>query len=368
MTRPLRTAEIFDAATDDGLFASLSARFATSLGARSGVIHWHHADDEQDEEVSYCGYFSAGQMDEYARHFANDDLWVQAIHAPAAFGQIWNCSALVPPQTFQNSRIYNEWIRPMGDDSFHCLGGVIRAGSVLAQVGFHRGRTQAAFGLAEVQALKGSVDQLRQLFTIRHKLRAAARAEASLSAAQDAIGYGIIAFAANGRIIHHNQTAEDILRRGDGLVSHHGTLQAVTPSGQRMLAAAIEAAAACEHTPGAFVIPRRGGGFYEVSLVSSWAGTRRQLQAVVHDPALADGSRPARLRNLYGLTVAEAEVAIALECASVAELALSRGTSVETIRSQVKAIASKLGCSRQSEIVAITCNLPKLGLQHRPGI
>jgi DNA-binding CsgD family transcriptional regulator len=63
---------------------------------------------------------------------------------------------------------------------------------------------------------------------------------------------------------------------------------------------------------------------------------------------------------LYNLTQAEAEIAVALEAKSIVELAQTRGTAVDTVRSQVKNISSKLGCHRQSEIVSIVSHLPKL--------
>lgn len=366
MTLHVRTEEIYEAATDQGQFERLSARFAEGLGARSGVIHWRDA-SQDEEEISYSGYFSASQMAVFGEHFANEDVWSGAIKAACTSNRTWNCGELVSPRAYEGSRIYNEWIRPMGDDTFHCLGGVLRMGAIVAEFGFHRGRGQAAFDAADVRALDGHLDHLRQLITIRHRIRAGARAQASLAAVQDALAYGIFTMTTDGRIVHHNQGAEAILQRGDGLVVRAGRLHAVSSLDEKALAAALERAGSSHAPAGALLIPRKGGGHYEMSLVSSWVGTRRQIDAFVHDRDCRDATLPGRLRTLFHLTATEAEVAVALEAMSVSEIAAVRGTTVETIRSQVKSVSGKLGCSRQSEIVAVICNLPKLAEGERPG-
>lgn len=363
MISPLRPEEIYDAATDSALFAGLAGRLADSVGARSGVLHWRDAATEH-EDISYSGYFSAEQMAVYAEHFEADDLWSAAISAPDPANRVHNCAELVPPQQYESGRLYNEWIRPMGDDSFHCLGGALRVGSVVAEFGFHRGRTQQAFGEREVRALNGQVGHLRRLVAIRHRLWQADRTEAALSGAQDAIGYGVITLSAAGRLVQHNRAADAILSRGDGLVLRSGRLAATAPATRSRLAAMLDETRATGSAR-ALQIPRTGGGRYELSMMSIWSDGERRIVVVAHDPDGTDPSLPARLRSRYGLSAAEAEIAIALAAAmSPAEVADQRRTSLETVRNQIKTISTKLGCSRQPEIVAMVRNLPRLDLRH----
>nr|WP_301287254.1 helix-turn-helix transcriptional regulator [Sphingobium sp. OAS761] len=76
-----------------------------------------------------------------------------------------------------------------------------------------------------------------------------------------------------------------------------------------------------------------------------------------------DGSLVGRIRSLYGLTRAEVEVVLAL-CAGKApeELARERGVALNTVRTQMKNIYSKMDCSRQSELVARISLLPRLNV------
>ena len=60
------------------------------------------------------------------------------------------------------------------------------------------------------------------------------------------------------------------------------------------------------------------------------------------------------LRTSFGLTAAEADVAALLaEAHSALEIADLRGVTRETIKSQIKILMSKMGTSRQSEVVRL---------------
>jgi DNA-binding CsgD family transcriptional regulator len=302
-------------------------------------------------------------MATFSDHFSDDDLWACAISSPHAADRLWNCDDLVAPRTYAMSRIYNEWIRPMGDDTFHCLGGVLRLGSVTAKLGFHRGRSQGPFDADDVAVLSSYLGQIRQLVLIRGKLAAAAQRESELTAAQDAIGYGLLTLALDGRVSAQNRAAEAMIRRGDGLAVRAGRLAADTSLGGRELEAAVSRAASGGIAEaGALRIPKARGGHYELSVVPSWSDGRRHIVVVVHDRGREDPSLHRRLRALYQLSNAEADIALQLAGGvTVAELAHHRRTGIGTVRNQVKAIAAKLGCSRQTEIAARIADMPRLG-------
>ena len=85
------------------------------------------------------------------------------------------------------------------------------------------------------------------------------------------------------------------------------------------------------------------------------------ITACIREDDATDPTRPSRLRSLYGLSRVEAEIAERLAAgASVAEISRERRTSVQTVRTQVKAVASKLACGRQAEIAAIVNGIPHL--------
>jgi DNA-binding CsgD family transcriptional regulator len=72
----------------------------------------------------------------------------------------------------------------------------------------------------------------------------------------------------------------------------------------------------------------------------------------------ATAARPRQLLQDLGLTGAEADIARLLaDGMTLREIAIRRGVSFETVRSQIKSIRGKLGVSRQVEIVSRLRNL-----------
>ena len=354
--------EIYDAATDDECLDRLALSLAQKLGARSGVLHWRHLENDIGG-ISMSGYFSEEQMADYDRHFADCDLWAEALASSNTANRVWNAEQLVPARTYERSRIFNEWIRAWGDDSFHCIGAGIRTNALVADIGFHRAQSQEAFDEQSVVQLRQCVAHLERMMTIRSRVQAAERAQASQAGALDAIGYGLFTLRPDGRVLHCNHAAEIIVQRADGLVLKGGRLAGANPADQKSLLAAFERALAPSHPEAsALRIARRGGGQYEVSIVSVHAGLAgRQLMVTVTDPDGKDASLAARLRTLYALSASEADVAIRIsEGASLAQLAEERRTAIGTIRNQTKAVSEKLGCGRQAEIVALVKSLPPL--------
>ena len=362
MPFPIPIEEIYDAATDDESLERLAVSFAEGLGARSGVVHWRSLEADTGA-ISISGYFSDEQMAEYDRHFAGSDIWAEAFAADGCANRAWSSHQLVAPRTYERSRIYNDWIRRMGDDTFHCLGASIRTNRLVADIGFHRAASQPGFDEAEVAQLTQSLGHLRRMMTIRSRIQSAEEAEARAARALDAIGYGLFTLRPDGRVLHCNQIAERIVRRGDGVLLKDGHLTAAVLADQNALQTAFERAAApSQAEASALRVRRRDGGHYDVSVVSVSAGLAgRQLLVTITDPDGKDASLAARLRTLYGLSASEAEVAIRIsEGASLAALAEERRTAIGTIRNQTKAVAEKLGCGRQAEIVARVKGLPPL--------
>jgi DNA-binding CsgD family transcriptional regulator len=65
------------------------------------------------------------------------------------------------------------------------------------------------------------------------------------------------------------------------------------------------------------------------------------------------------VRRLFALSEAEAELSVALCCGkTLDDVATQRGTSINTIKSQLKSIFLKTGTKRQSELVSLLLASP----------
>ena len=73
------------------------------------------------------------------------------------------------------------------------------------------------------------------------------------------------------------------------------------------------------------------------------------------------------VRRLFGLSEAEAELAVAL-CSgkSMDDAASERGVSIHTTRAQLKSIFNKTGTKRQADLISLLLTSPAYFLNNKP--
>ena len=362
MADQLRSEDIYDAMLDEDVFANLPARMAEAYGARSCVLWWSNGPAAQ--VMAHNGYYPDAEMLNYAQNYTADDLWSIEGTRPQYVNRVMNCDELVSPTEYERSVFYNEWIRGMGDDTFHCLGIAVKTDWGYGFVGLHRGRTQGSFDENNTQAMERDIVHLRRMLTMRGSVSAGRQRAQDAEAVLDCVGDALITLTREGRIVHANAAAEAILRRSDGLCVARGTLAARAQTADAALRRAIAAATArSQSSASAVPVPRSGGGQYDLTVSALRTGSAPGLVLIaLRDPDRQDPSLERRLAALYGLSKAEAQIAARLaDGASPSEIAGVRGVSVETVRKQLKSLSDKLSCRRQSEIVAVVKALPLMG-------
>jgi DNA-binding CsgD family transcriptional regulator/PAS domain-containing protein len=189
----------------------------------------------------------------------------------------------------------------------------------------------------------------------------------------DALPHAIFALDGGGRIVFMNAPAERLVGIGDGLFTDNGRLGCrlvgQQPVLDRLVAAALLSEA--EGVRGGWLRLRRASGRRPyLALVSQLvAGEgltdefRPRLLVIVTDPDRAVVPDEQALRDLYGLTGAEARVAVALASGhSVQSAAECLHISAETLRSHLKHLFRKLGVGRQQDLVR---TLTEIGLVAR---
>lgn len=342
---------IYDAALKDDVFEALPGRLAKALDGRSAVIHWHGKG--MVGEIVHSGHFSEDHMAMLDARFDGHDLWASALGASGARNRAWNCDSLVPERLFESGRLFNEWIRPIGDDTFHGLGAVFDAGSVVGEIGIHRARRQGAFAEEQRQRLEALLPALRQMVIIRQRLTHAQGLVATSAAALDACGLTVLIVNAKGGLIHANQAGEDLLASGDAMRVRNGKLSGSDHRGDTALGQALDMVTGLG-TGQTVAMTGRSGRRYGLTLNPILANGTRQVVILVHGHSQGDSDRAVRASVMFGLTVTEAKVAsLIAEGRSAKDIAQIRGISVLTVRDQIKSIMQKMGVHRQSEIAAV---------------
>lgn len=215
-------------------------------------------------------------------------------------------------------------------------------------------------------------EERRTFAAIAPDVQAAARLQLALegrgarilAGSLEALGVAAFICDAAGRVHTMTEEAERLALAQAQLTLVGGGLRATHPQDAQILAGALRRAG-----------ERRPTGPCDIALRAPQDGALLRCQVVglptrdfpfgyeastlvVARPPRDPGRLAPLLRQTYGLTLAEAGVALGVARGrSIADIALERGISDWTVRSQLKAVAAKLGVTRQAQIAARLADL-----------
>lgn len=175
------------------------------------------------------------------------------------------------------------------------------------------------------------------------------------------LNVGLILVSARSEVLGVNENGASCLEGRDGLWAEEGLLAAEAVTETLQLRSAIREAAE-RGRPGGMLIRRtRQMQPHMVMIQPVGDGDGRQAVVAVRNgdaksPGLAD-----RVRSLFRLGPAEADIAVQLARGSdIQEIAIARGVTINTIRTQLASAMVKVGVRRQAELVAAVAGLDVL--------
>jgi len=181
-------------------------------------------------------------------------------------------------------------------------------------------------------------------------------------AALERLNYGVLLLGSDGELRHANRRANDIARRTRAFsAGASGRLQASAGSLSARLHKAVQTAAQCtdeSELPGTALRLRGMTGSEVHAYVVPVPGGPHRVDAnvvammFVADPQSTLPNFPEKLRQIYHLSPTEAQLAEALvNGRSLKQFAVERGTSLNTVRTQLRSLAAKVGAKRQVDVV-----------------
>lgn len=297
----------------------------------------------------------------YTEHFYRID------HANAAVmtgpvGAIRTGAELVTP--YRNGEFYTDWLHPY--DMEDALYVRLTAGPATTCFLVHS--DDAGFHTTQrVAQLRGLIVHLQQALRIQHELTATYRRTGALQDAVDTSGNGVLVVGRNGVVLETNVAAERMVRAGDGLTMSSGRLGAHASDAHGQLQRAVWAAlgsGGATPVAGACRCPRPSGRpAYLIRVVPFTKNYVTQSHSstalvVIVDPELGAVPDTTVLRQLFGLTRSEADVAVRVMLGeSPRQIAETLSVSFNTVRTHLSHVYDKTDTHRQSDLVRLLVRL-----------
>ena len=357
----IRSEEIYEALDGPEAFAALNRRIATAIDAQSWIVGWIYNDGVQvlpDATAEWSGDL----LDEYALDYAHLDPWTEAQSRNLRPNQVTDISNLVADRVWERSVVYNEFIRPRGLDVFRAIS--IAGASELGKgcFAFHRGKRLPAFSQDHLRALSGISRDLGKMLSLLARIERAELRARTNEAIANSFSDAVLLVDDRRRILQANAAAIRQLRAGAVVADRAGRLEFRGNSAANA-AAALTAASGRANVQSSSMLLNRDAltGLIATFIPKSIPHGRRGVLLWLSDPAHQDSSMKQRY-DLFGLTRAEALIAAQIASGQAPiEIAESRGAALGTVRSQIKSIYAKLGCTRQTEVCALLNRLPRSG-------
>jgi DNA-binding CsgD family transcriptional regulator len=372
---------IYSTVPDPTRWSDVLVGISDHLGALGGMLAYVPPPGSKRPVGQILGRLPEEPSAIFREHYAWNP-WTVAV-AQVPFGKAVSANSLVERGSIQKTDFYADVLKPWGHidildinhKSLAIDGGVGGLGFCLS-----------AYGAAEVEARVHRLDQLSP-----HLCRAleaslliggSADGRRQMSVVLDLMPNAALLLHGRGRIIQANNAAETLLRQSDGIAfDSGGSIQLVSalPGERQALARALREALDVAIRTGArrfepvrisrpsgaapllvvaVPLPRLSFAFWDL------IAPARALVVIV-DPAAKARTTSSAIQAAFGLTAAEARVALLLASGvSGAQMPALLGVTAATIKTQLKRCFEKTGVRSQAELSRLLTLFPPIGSTH----
>lgn len=285
---------------------------------------------------------------------------------PAAYARDWRLTILrdqewVRPDLLYKTSYYNDFLRPLGAEHSIFVRLSLEGTSVTA-LNIARIAGRGAFQDWEMARIGAYQSHLIRAVGLGRRLRLSQAALDAMDTMLETNASVLFFVDRAGKVLRFTAAAETLLRTQNMLTMRQSRLQATDLGVDIRLQHLIRASFTGVGLPldPTITIQSAIGG--KRLVISASRLGPRSVGAFTSEPLVLVGvaeaspavSQADRLRGAYGLTAAEARVALLMgEGAKIPEIASRSGSSVHTVRAQLGAIFAKTGSHRQADLVRL---------------
>lgn len=282
--------------------------------------------------------------------------------------QVFTVDDLMSEDAWIASRYYREFCQPRS--VHHVLGvDILPPGAGICRFRITRPESQPGFSATEKDFCSRLIPHFKRVLHIRGLLTRHESLNALYSQAAGRLAVATLILDEKGHLIETNALGRDLLAAADGLQLVDGRVAATYSGDNKRLNEAVDGilSAIRSHSgarTGALSIARPSGrpclGLVLESVASEeWANGNSQpaVAVYVRDVSGTPVVNAKRMRQIFGLTRTEASLAMDLaNGASLEEAANTLGMQRSTARAHLRAVFSKTGTRRQTELVRVVLN------------
>ncbi len=352
--------DVYALAEKAGGWNTLAENLAAVFGAAAASISWH------DVSVADPPLEAAFGLDEQLRHMLQR-FWSEREASLAILGAALSRGVVVTGRLGENGKtVPSRQIAALAQ----------RSGSVWTQATLVWVAGKVPPPKESLDAFRALAPHLRRAWDLTRRQQVLSRSADGAWAVLDRLPMGVLVVGPDGAVVQTNRAAQMLLSRHNGLRVEQGRLAAGKPEQTAAMSALVKAALEARGGPargGTMRLPRASDQrAYQVHVIplGTEAAEERAPQAAifVSDPSLKMETTPEILERVYGLTPAEARLAkVLLSGRSLGECAADSGTSIHTLRSQLRQLLVKTGARGQADLlrilltagICIACTAPR---------
>ncbi|MCB1798567.1 MAG: hypothetical protein KDI67_06765 [Gammaproteobacteria bacterium] len=359
--------EIYEASYAPAHWVEVLRPVAEATGSKSASLMYRDLEYEQASFAFAHGVETDAAV-AYTQHFYKLDPFYELSARTVPIG-VASADHLMIPDRQQLEAVCGDFFTGYMQkfDHYHIGGAHLfredrRAGAVAIQ----RGQAQGPWRAHELQVLTDLAPHFQRAFRIHREFTRLRLQETAVHAMLDQLVMGLVLLDVKGEITYSNPMAESVIEAHPALsIRNNAFVFADKATADRFARLFAEASAThadaqaggvlgLRHSTRQFPTPLLVMPLHHLEMFSAMSFQTACVAVFVADPEQSKPMSADVLADTYGLTPAEASVAVALANGmSLKEVAQAYGTSTNTVRVQLQAVFRKTGVNRQVDLVRL---------------
>jgi len=349
---------VYDTAADPDTWRTVLTQIADLTGSHGGILFGQSA---EAVAFDYNGRLSEECNQAYKeRHVANP--WNLAMsHQPV--GRVVLSDEVVPLAPLRRSLFFEEVLRPQ-DVAHNAMVALAARDDFCVAFNLCRGDRQGPLDVGQTAWLQQLVPHMRRSIGLAFRVDGYRALREGQFGILDRLSVGVVLLDHRAYVLYANAAARALSASNGPIHLRRETATVHSPPHAQRLTSLIRAA--LRGVPSSSISVPRGNDEPPLTiLVSSVRGKDmgrfadlRMLDAAVMlfiiDPANRAGTPPSLVMDAFGLTRAEARVALAVSSGlGIPEAAIRLGLSTNTVKTHLRRVFAKTGVDRQADLVRL---------------